>query len=415
MVFNRAISFVVAAAIGAIVVASTETTASAQSAECARLSAQLAQARRSGSSRGSKNFAKWDKAAGEQRTAINRTEAEARRAGCRRTLFGGSKSVCQAYDAKIGRMKANLAKLERGRNRYRAGGDNRTAKRIEVRMRRLGCGQRDMRTARREAETLQAGSQPKKRGLLALLFGGERSQSSARVNQVNLDRGIEPRWAPLGNDDLERRWSYNPRAEVKEGRESFYVPGFSGDYRTLCVRTCDGYYFPVSFRTTRENFARDQAVCAAMCPAGDVRLYVHRNPGEESEDMVSVDGEPYTKLGTAFAYRNAFNPECSCGRVTPGLTTLKVRGDGTGLESITLSGAEFEPRQPAVLRKSLPIPDIKPPLDADPETVISAKGGFNATLMTRAVELQHARPGTRVSSGAAKSVRQVGTSFFADQ
>ena len=27
----------------------------------------------------------------------------------------------------------------------------------------------------------------------------------------------------------------------------------AGTYRTMCVRLCDGYYFPISFTTTRER------------------------------------------------------------------------------------------------------------------------------------------------------------------
>ena len=29
----------------------------------------------------------------------------------------------------------------------------------------------------------------------------------------------------------------------------------SGTYRTVCVRSCDGYYFPISYATTAERFA----------------------------------------------------------------------------------------------------------------------------------------------------------------
>src|SRR5688572_4629876 len=35
----------------------------------------------------------------------------------------------------------------------------------------------------------------------------------------------------------------------------------AGTYRTWCVRSCDGYYFPVSFSTTREHLSTDQVTC----------------------------------------------------------------------------------------------------------------------------------------------------------
>ena len=41
-----------------------------------------------------------------------------------------------------------------------------------------------------------------------------------------------------------------------------------GTFRTLCVRTCDGYYFPISFSTTSERFPEDAQTCAGDVPGG---------------------------------------------------------------------------------------------------------------------------------------------------
>ena len=41
----------------------------------------------------------------------------------------------------------------------------------------------------------------------------------------------------------------------------------SSTYRTLCVRTCDGYYFPISFSTVPDRFSEDERTCQRMCPA----------------------------------------------------------------------------------------------------------------------------------------------------
>ena len=38
-------------------------------------------------------------------------------------------------------------------------------------------------------------------------------------------------------------------------------------YRTLCVRLCDGYYFPVSFSTLPNHFQRDAELCQSRCAA----------------------------------------------------------------------------------------------------------------------------------------------------
>jgi Protein of unknown function (DUF2865) len=44
-------------------------------------------------------------------------------------------------------------------------------------------------------------------------------------------------------------------------------PGMGDTYRTLCVRTCDGYYFPISYSTQPSRFPDDERTCQAMCPA----------------------------------------------------------------------------------------------------------------------------------------------------
>ena len=78
------------------------------------------------------------------------------------------------------------------------------------------------------------------------------------------------------------------------------------------MRTCDGFYFPISYSTVQSKFADDEKVCQAMCPASEVALYSHRNPGEDISQAVSSGGRNYSELPNAFAYRKAFNPSCAC-------------------------------------------------------------------------------------------------------
>jgi len=88
-----------------------------------------------------------------------------------------------------------------------------------------------------------------------------------------------------------------------------------GTYRTLCVRACDGYYFPISFSTAGRDLKRDAAACAALCPGQEVSLYVQSNPGEDGNAMLSLAGEPYQALPTAFQYRSRYDRTCACGPV----------------------------------------------------------------------------------------------------
>ena len=86
----------------------------------------------------------------------------------------------------------------------------------------------------------------------------------------------------------------------------------SGTYRTVCVRTCDGAYFPVSFATVPARFPDDEKTCKALCPAAEATLFAYRNPGEDMNQAVSISGQPYSALPNAFKFRTEFNPSCAC-------------------------------------------------------------------------------------------------------
>ena len=86
----------------------------------------------------------------------------------------------------------------------------------------------------------------------------------------------------------------------------------SGTFRTVCVRTCDGAYFPVSFATYQARFQDDEKTCKALCPATEASLFTYRNPGEDINQAVSVSGQPYSSLPNAFKFRTEFNPSCAC-------------------------------------------------------------------------------------------------------
>jgi Protein of unknown function (DUF2865) len=104
----------------------------------------------------------------------------------------------------------------------------------------------------------------------------------------------------------------------------------SGTFRTICVRTCDGYFFPISFATTPSKFRDDEQTCQRMCPAAEVSLYTYHNPGEEVTQAVGLNGRLYTELPNAFHYRTKLDPACSCRK--PGQSwadALKAVDDNT--------------------------------------------------------------------------------------
>jgi hypothetical protein len=161
-----------------------------------------------------------------------------------------------------------------------------------------------------------------------------------------------------------------------------------GTYRTLCVRTCDGYYFPISFSTTSEQFANDAQACTAMCPGAEARLFFYPNPGGAPESMMSITGEAYSSLPTAFQYRTSISPSCTC--QPPG-----------GYASV----AALEPMAPAIREDpTAPLPRPRPGRGEDPETLADRAGYFVPTAAVK-----EKAGGTPVATNAdGHSIRLVG-------
>lgn len=138
---------------------------------------------------------------------------------------------------------------------------------------------------------------------LRLAYGGD----SPFVAFLKGLLGVEP-------PDEPRRWPPReqrvPRRALPPIEPPTETPGVE-TYRTMCVRLCDGYYWPVSFATARESFERDQRTCTRSC-GSSVALYYYPNPGGALEDMVNLQGQPYKSLGTAFVYRTTYDANCKC-------------------------------------------------------------------------------------------------------
>jgi hypothetical protein len=87
--------------------------------------------------------------------------------------------------------------------------------------------------------------------------------------------------------------------------------GYGNTYRTVCVRLCDGYYWPMSYATTPETFDRDRQKCESSC-SSPAKLYRGRTSSSDIDDMEDQNGQPYRRLKTAFLYRTQHEPSCKC-------------------------------------------------------------------------------------------------------
>lgn len=109
-----------------------------------------------------------------------------------------------------------------------------------------------------------------------------------------------------------------------------------GGLRTMCVRLCDGYYWPLTFDARRSRLDHDAKVCSASC-ASEARVFVMPKSGE-ARDMVDAQGRPYVKLVNAFKYRKIAAGSCSC-RPDPWDDEARARHDRLAAAAIETAPA----------------------------------------------------------------------------
>ena len=92
------------------------------------------------------------------------------------------------------------------------------------------------------------------------------------------------------------------------------APEGSGSYTTVCVRMCDGFHFPVSYRVPRSRFHRDADICRSRCGMTDAQLFYHPSSGSNADMNSAVDltGRSYARLPIAFLHRKKLVAGCGC-------------------------------------------------------------------------------------------------------
>jgi len=94
---------------------------------------------------------------------------------------------------------------------------------------------------------------------------------------------------------------------VRTPQESQTAEATGGD-RIVCVRACDGYFFPLETRP--KGSATEASMCQALCP--NTEVHVFRAPRDGSiENAVSEKGKPYMQLANALKYQKSYDPSCS--------------------------------------------------------------------------------------------------------
>lgn len=145
--------------------------------------------------------------------------------------------------------------------------------------------------------------------LLDFLFGPD---PPARSTPSRGGGAVRPRYRPSPSRPASFRFMRPAASEITPS---------AGD--GFCVRVCDGYFFPLikSERATR------QQSCEYACPSAPMAIY----EGSTIEGARSRKGEPYTRLPTAFQFRDKPAQHCACSRPDTALAYYEriVRSDPT--------------------------------------------------------------------------------------
>ncbi|MGJ0513888.1 DUF2865 domain-containing protein [Methylocystis sp.] len=239
--------------------------AAGESPYCTELRAQIARASSGGGA------GRFQAAAAKQRGEYARVAARARAMGCDRGqfLFFGDPPPpqCGQINAQLRQLSGAIAGYER------ASADE--------------GGQRQALAARYEAECRNPQAAQARvarpRNFFEELFG------------VPPDDGSGMREAPVGPD---------PDQEPSDGTPR-------GGPMAICVRTCDGGFFPISYSARSSNLDDLATMCRALCPNAEVKLYT-ASQSKVLSSALSIDGEAYSDHPNAHKFETTYDPSCGC-------------------------------------------------------------------------------------------------------
>lgn len=147
---------------------------------------------------------------------------------------------------------------------------------------------------------------------LPLADGGALAQC-ARCGQTNMGATIAapaPVVAAPRRTVVAHLWSGSDTQTSHHGAARPASSG-GGSAVAICVRTCDGSFFPASYASEASRAKSLADVCRSLCPNAEVAPYSFPFGGT-IDQAVSTTGEPYNRLPNAHKFEQAFNSSCSC-------------------------------------------------------------------------------------------------------
>lgn len=255
------------------------TDAAASTRVCRQLEAELA-----GGGGARFSTEKYEAAIDRQREQIEMARDQQIDAGCGFAIAGRAIRQCAMLNKTIARMQRNLQTLERDRKRGASDGPDRRARaQILASLEANGCRDGVSPPQAVEREILPDepdGSATREQFRIMLDENGERIISE------------QPGDADAGEDETAGQ-----------------------SFRTMCVRSCDGYFYPMSAMSTVSDFDRDQKNCETSCPGANMQVFYGPANTDDPANMISTgDGQPYASLPTAFRHQQMSLPRIpSCG------------------------------------------------------------------------------------------------------
>lgn len=243
--------------------------AAAQPVDCRALAARIA-ALGDGAQKYSRQYGA---AAQKQRAELDRAIRNARALGCDRGQFPffGAPDQCQGLNAQIEQLQANLAHYDRP-----------------------GDAERQQLTASYNyycRSQAQPSNQPQPHGFFETLFGA-----------LNLNPNGTPFGQPPGQGPPPVQALPPDGGEVRP----------RGGSQALCVRSCDGGFFPLSISARQAEPDELANLCQALCPNAEVSVYT-RAPNQDITSAVSLDGETaYADSPNALKFQKTYDSACTC-------------------------------------------------------------------------------------------------------
>src|SRR3990172_556326 len=240
---------------------------SEQQIRCLQLQQDLAAAQGGGGNR--EDLGRIEQQIAQADRVFQGTRAAMDDAGCFESFFIFGRGLvrspkCLKMNDRVEDARRQLTQLQQQRQALTGGGGNkRRQAELQAALARSGCG--GVRAP-----------QPRRGGGLFDFFGGGREEEE-ELPQTPIYRSVDP----------------------------------NGRYRSVCVRLCDGFFYPIHYSIYGSQLGQDAEQCQSS-GAAPAELYVYRNPGHEIEQAVSLNGSAYMDLPVALRFRKEFVNGCSC-------------------------------------------------------------------------------------------------------